>query len=108
MILRRLPRLVNTLTADELCIPDSLTSNAAKRLNKSTTIILFALVKSKRLLVQVSEQMKRFNVYICSFNRSLEQAPKVFQTVRVNVPFRVALRVIDHIVDIFVRKLVVG
>ena len=34
--------------------------------------------------------MKRFYAYICSAKAAFEQAPKVFQSVSVNAPFRVA------------------
>ena len=107
-MLRRLPRLLNAITAYELRIPQPFASKTAKRLNKSTTIILFALVKPKRLFVQIPEQMKRLYVYIRPANGAFQKRPKIFKSVRVNVPFRVALRVIDHMMDIFVRQLVVG
>src|SRR2546428_7505464 len=108
MNLRRLPRLLNTITADELRIPQPFASNAAKRLNKSTTIILFALVKSKRLLVQISEQMKRLNVHIRSMQRAFEQRPEVFQPVSVNVALCVANGMVDHSPVVILFKIIIG
>src|SRR5204862_3453947 len=68
----------------------------------------FTLVKSKCLLVQIPEQMKRFDAHISPFDAALEQAPEVLQPVRVDVPFGVALGVIDHLVDIFISQSLVG
>src|SRR6266496_959722 len=104
---RRLPRLLNTITANELRIPQPFASKTAKRLNKSTCITIFAFVKSKRFLIQISEQMKRLNVYISPANHSLEQRPKVFNSVSVDVPFNITLRMVDHVVDVFVAKMFV-
>src|SRR5437762_7505904 len=71
-------------------------------------VVILALVKPKRLFVQVSEQMKRFNVHVCSSQCSLEQRPEVFESVGVNVAFCVALRVINHVVYVFISQFVVG
>src|SRR4051794_32957109 len=51
--------------------------------------------------------MKRLDAHIRSLDSTLEQAPKVFKSIRVDVAFGVALRVIYHIVNVFVRELVV-
>ncbi len=82
--------------------------NAAERLNKSPLVVVFALVKPKRLFIEIPEQMKRLNVYIGSFQRAFQERPKVFKPVSVDVSFGIALSVIDYVVDVFTRKLVVG
>jgi hypothetical protein len=53
---------------------------------------------------EISEKMKRFNAYIRPFDSALQERPEVFQSVRVDVPFRVALRVIDYLMRVFVRQ----
>src|ERR1044072_5586480 len=52
--------------------------------------------------------MKRFDTDVSAFDSALEQTPKVFESVRVNMPFRVALGVVDNLVRIFVGQAVVG
>src|SRR5439155_7723255 len=74
------------------------------RFQESPLVIVFALIKPERLFVQISEKMKRFNANIRALNSTLEQRPKVFQSVRVDVSFRVALRVVDHLMRVFVRQ----
>ena len=49
-------------------------------------------------------KMKRFNVYISPANRPLEQRPEIFQSVSVDVAFRIALRMINYVVDVFVTR----
>src|SRR5438874_13249526 len=51
--------------------------------------------------------MKKFDRNISPFDAALEQRPKVFQSVSVNVPFRVTLRVINDLMHIFIGQLVV-
>src|SRR5205085_9295467 len=87
--LRRLPRLLNAITAYELRIPQPFASKTAKRLNKSTCVTIFALVKSKRFFVQISEQMKRLNVHISPANHAFKQTPEILNAVSVNVPLNV-------------------
>src|SRR5438128_1253643 len=62
----------------------------------------------ERLLIQIPEQMKRLNVYIRSLQRALEQRPKVFQGINMNVSLGVRDRMINHLVRVFVCKFVVG
>lgn len=57
-----------------------------------------ARVESKRLLIQIPEQMKRFNVNVSALKAALEQRPEIFQPVRVDVTFGVALGVINDLV----------
>jgi hypothetical protein len=51
--------------------------------------------------------MKRLNANISSTEAAFEQTPKVFQPVRVNASLRVALRMVDYLVLIFVTQFVV-
>ena len=101
MKLRRLPRLcrVNAITAlgsDELCVFQSLADYPLQSFNKAPLVIIFALVEPKRLLIQVPEQMKRFNVHIGSMQCAFEERPEIFQAVRVDVTLRVANGMVNH------------
>src|SRR5438552_17048828 len=51
--------------------------------------------------------MKRFNIDVRSMQRAFEQTPKVFQTVCMNMPVRVALGVVDHATVVIALKIVV-
>src|SRR5260370_25699994 len=51
--------------------------------------------------------MKRFDRNISAFDAALEQRPEVFQSVSVDMAFGVALRVIDHLVDVFICQPVI-
>src|ERR1700731_1656444 len=110
---RRIPRdwrFRKTITvhlARQLHIPQAFADDTAHNFNKPASVVVFALVEAKRLLVQISEQMKRFDRNIRAFDASLEQRPKVFQAVSVNVSLRVALRVIYHLMHVFIRQSVV-
>jgi len=64
----------------------------------------FSLVESESLFIEVTEKMKRFDRNIRAFERSLQQTPKVFDSVRVNVSAHIFDRMIDHVVDILFIK----
>src|SRR6266498_3184385 len=101
LILRSLPRLcrvgaITALRCNELGVFQSFPDNATKRLSESTSIIVFAFVKSKRLLIQIPEQMKRLNVHIRPMQRAFKQRPKVFQSVRMDVALRVANSMVNN------------
>src|SRR5437762_4130531 len=51
--------------------------------------------------------MKRLDVHISSTNRSLQKRPKIFQTINVDVAFRVGNRVVDYVVNVLIGELVV-
>ena len=52
--------------------------------------------------------MKRLNADISPFNSPFQQRPEVFQSVRMDMTLRVTLSVIDHVVNVFIRQLVIG
>lgn len=97
----RLWKAVITGFASQLHIAKPLPDDALCGLNESPRVIVFALVKAKRLFVQIAEQVERLNAHVRPFNSSFKQAPKVFQSVGMDMAFRVALRVVDHVVDVF-------
>ena len=60
---------------------------------------LFPVVVAKRLLIQIPEQVKRFDRYVSAVDSALEQAPIVFQPVGVNL----SIDVFDGVVDDLMR-----
>src|SRR6266404_7006568 len=52
--------------------------------------------------------MKRLHTYISSTDAALEQAPEVFEPVRVDVPLGVTNRVINYVVRVITGKAIVG
>ncbi len=87
--------------ADKFGIPQTFSEYSANDFYEPSSVIVFALIEPKRLLIQISEQMKRLNADIRPLNSPLKQRPEVFQSVRVNVAFRVAFGVVDHVVNVF-------
>ncbi len=74
---------------------------------ESASVTVFALVESKRLFVQIPEQMKRLNVHISSMQRTFEKRPEVFQAVRVDVTLRVANSVVDNSAVVVSLKIII-
>src|SRR6266480_1613047 len=112
MKLRRLPRLgtgaITTLRSNQLRVFQALADHATERLNESPLIVVFALVKPERLLIAVTEQMKRLDINIRSLERTLEQRPKVFQSVSVNLAACVALQMVNDLSVVIFFQIVVG
>ena len=78
--LSRLPRLgtVNALTTYELRVSQSFPYNPAKRLSESASVVVFALVKPKRLFMRITEQMKRLNTNVRSTKAALRAGSRSF------------------------------
>src|SRR5882724_7620053 len=114
MELRRLPRLlrrtraITALCRDELRISQAFADNAAERLNEAALVIILALVKPKRLLIAVTKKVERFDVHIRSFEGALQKRPKVFQSVRMDLAFGVALQVVNDLAVIILFEIVIG
>ena len=71
-------------------------------------VLMLALIEAESLLVQIPEQMKGLDRNVSPANGALEQAPKVLHPVRVDVPARVALRVIDDVMCVLVLQSLVA
>lgn len=59
---------------------------------KAIRVVASAVVESKALLVQIAEQVKRFNGNVSAFDAPLEQTPEVFNAVSVNTTANVPHR----------------
>ena len=66
-------------------IGETLMGNLAHRKTKTLSIVLvFAIVKTEYLLIDVAREMKRFNCNIRSFKSTLQETPEVLQAIRMN------------------------
>lgn len=71
---------------------------------ESAKVIIFAIVETKTLLIDVTEEMERFDANIGSANRALEQAPKVFDSIGMHVATDICFHVVDDVVGVFLIK----
>jgi hypothetical protein len=58
-----------------------------------------AIVGTEHLFVHVTEQMERLYCNVRAFQSALEQAPKVFESVSVNLPGNIAFRMVNRLVN---------
>ena len=94
--------------AREFAVRQPLSENLAHGLAESLVVVhLFPIVVAEYLLVHIARQVERLYRYIGSCQRSLQQAPEVFQSVRVDSAVDVPLGVIHHIVHEAVMQFVV-
>jgi hypothetical protein len=91
----RLLKVLTTLTC-QIRITQTFTHNALNRLQESTAIVVFPLIETEALFVQIPEQMKRLNIDVGALDRALKQAPEVLQPVSVNLAVNVPLSVINN------------
>jgi hypothetical protein len=56
------------------------------------------VVETERLLVQVAEQVKRFDAHVGAVEAPLQQRPEVLAAVRVDRAVRVGFGLVDHFV----------
>jgi len=71
------------------------------RLHESVGICTRASIEPERWLVKVAERVERFDAEIRPAQHALEQRPKVFNSVGVNVTANVFFGLIDHAMDMF-------
>jgi hypothetical protein len=75
--------------ASQFIKSQSLTRNRPYRFDKPISIFPLSCVESKSLFVKVTEQVKGFNRYIRAFDTALQETPKVFDAVRVNLTINI-------------------
>ncbi len=69
------------------------------RLNEAVGVILFPLVEAVSLLVQIAVKVERRTVNVSAFDRPFQEAPEIFERVRVDVVSHVALTVVNDLVN---------
>jgi hypothetical protein len=87
--------------AGQFFVGDPPSGSAGERTHKASAVRSLAVVIAKRLFIQISEKMERLYADVGSFQAAFQQAPEVLQTIRVNPPIDVSLRVINEAVKIF-------
>jgi hypothetical protein len=86
--------------AGQFLVRQSPSDDLGKRRSEASAVIVLALVVAKRLLVQVAKQMEGLDADVSTFQATLQERPKILDSVRVDIAVHVALRVIDHLMDI--------
>src|SRR5579864_4870173 len=66
------------------------------------------MVITKRLLIQIPEQMKGFHGNVCSIQSTLEQRPKIFDSVCVDSPVNVPLCMVNKLMHVFIFQALVS
>src|SRR5207249_942928 len=71
--------------ADQFFVSKASASKSRSRFHEPISISPLASVESKSLFVQISEQVKRFYRNVSTLNASLQQRPKVLNSLSVNL-----------------------
>src|SRR5688572_8010627 len=103
-VARFIPR---RLFASQLFESQPLACDVLGSFKKTIRVIALAIVETERLFVKVTEQVVRLNRDVSAFECALQQAPKVFNPVDVNVSFDVLLSMVYHVMDKLIRQIVV-
>ena len=96
------------LRAGQANVGETLADDALEAKHESLSVIAMALVESERLLIEVAEQMERFDAHVGALECPLQQAPEVFAAVGVDVSVDVCLSVVDDVVNVVAGEVVVG
>src|SRR5262245_44603367 len=80
--------------ANQLGSRNTTANDTGDRFQESALVAILPLVEPKRLLVQVAEQVERLNGNISALESAFQQRPKVFETVRVDLPVNVGFGVV--------------
>jgi hypothetical protein len=87
----------------EFIVGQSLAGDLANSEVEALGIGHLAIVEAKRLFIAVGLQVKRLDAHVRALQRSLEQAPEVLKTIRVDRAANVFFRVVDELVSIAVN-----
>src|SRR5205085_5307181 len=67
------------------------------RIGQLATERIFPIIESERLLMHIAEQVKRLNCNVGSTEATLQTAPKVFDTLNVNLPVNILLKMVHEL-----------
>lgn len=81
-------------------------NNQARDRKKANLVRHLAVVESERLLVEVSEQVKRLNRNIRALDAALQETPEILKSIRMNVAFDILNRVVNHLVNVLIHSYV--
>lgn len=68
-------------------------------LETKSIVSKFPKVVTENLLAQIPEEMERFHANVGAFESALEQAPKIFESVGVNLPVNIPLGMVNNLVS---------
>ncbi len=72
-------------------------------------IACLSRIVAKRLLIEIAEQMERGNPDVGSLESALQQAPEVFEAIRVNAAMNVLNRMVYNLMfELLVQSLITG
>jgi hypothetical protein len=94
--------------AERIHVLEAFPDDADDAFQEPSRIGVVAFVESERLLIEVSEQVKRLNADIGSSDSPLQQGPEVFKSVGVDMASGVAHGMIYHVVNVIVSQSLVG
>jgi hypothetical protein len=87
--------------ADQFIVGQAASDNLFHDTSKPLGIRHLAVIKPKRLFVNVAEQVKRFDRNIGPVDSAFQERPKVFQAVRVDVAVNVGYGVVYGLMNVF-------
>src|SRR5262245_2026162 len=94
--------------ASELLVSEALIHDLSNDSAEAFTVIAESFIKAEGLLVKVSEHMKWLNAHVGTTNRTLQQRPKVFDTVGMDCALHVELRMTNKfVIEAFRAKSVI-
>ncbi len=67
-----------------------------------------AVVIAESLFAKVTKKMKRFHAHVGSVNAALQEAPKVFESVGMDLPVNVSNRMVDDLMRVVALQSVIG
>ncbi len=88
----------------ELGPSEGLANHPANGLDEAALIGVFPFVEAEGLFVEVAEEVEGFDGNVSSLDAPLQQAPEVFEAVRVNFALGVALGMVNKLVAIVASK----
>lgn len=84
----------------EGAIREATANDLAERQDEAASVRELPVIEAPRLFVEISEQMEGLDVHVRTLDRPLEQAPEVFEPVRVDPALRIRLGVVDDLVNV--------
>ena len=93
---------------NELIIGQPLASNAVDYGLESVSIVSLPSVESESLFVKIPNQVEWLNTDISSLDCSLQETPKVFNAIGVNMTSDISLSVVNYFMDILGVQVIIG
>jgi len=89
-------------------VGEALAENALQGQRESGGVIAVAVVETERLLIEIAEQVKRFDAHVGALDGALLQAPEILQPVGVDGAIDVRLGMVDDVVGVVGLQRLVG